>query len=78
MANRLGAQCLRMPIDRRRYRYTQAMGMDMLKRWLARRALNRIMRPDPEYRSKRLAQFSKERQERYWRNVQAALHPDQN
>lgn len=48
----------------------------MLKRYLARKRLERIMRPDPESRERRLAQWSPERQARYWRNVEAALHPD--
>ena len=30
------------------------------------------LRPDPEYRTKRLAQFTPERRERYWANVKAA------
>lgn len=47
----------------------------MLKRWLARRRLERIMRPDHELRARRLAQFSKERRARYWANVDLALHP---
>jgi len=34
------------------------------------------MRPDPEYRERRLAQFTRARKERYWNNVKAALHPD--
>lgn len=29
------------------------------------------LRPDPEYRERRLAQFSPARRERYWRNVEA-------
>lgn len=41
----------------------------MLKRYLARKRLERIMRPDPEYRAKRLAQFTPERRARYWQNV---------
>lgn len=43
----------------------------MLKRWLIRRRLEALMRPDPEYRERRLAQFSPERRERYWRNISA-------
>lgn len=31
-----------------------------------------VLRPDPEYRERRLAQFSPERRERYWRNVREA------
>jgi hypothetical protein len=33
------------------------------------KALERTMRPDPDYRTRRLSQFTKERRERYWRNV---------
>lgn len=47
----------------------------MLKRWLARRRLERIMRPDPESRERRLAQWPQDRRARYWRNIEAALHP---
>lgn len=50
----------------------------MLKQYLARRALERTMRPNPTYRERMLAQFSRERRERYWRNVEAALHPEGN
>lgn len=45
----------------------------MIKQWLAARRLKKLMRPDPEYRERRLAQFSPERRERYWRNV-ASTH----
>ena len=38
----------------------------------AREALQRTMRPDPEARSRRLAQFTPERRARYWANVEAA------
>lgn len=41
----------------------------MFKQWLIRRKLKASLRPDPEYREKRLAQFTAERRERYWRNV---------
>ena len=40
-----------------------------LRRYLINRRLRKTMRPDPEYRERRLAQFSKERRERYWSNV---------
>lgn len=40
-----------------------------LRRYLALRRLKRSMKPDPSYRERRLAQFSPERRERYWRNV---------
>lgn len=44
----------------------------MLRRWLARYRLSKTMKPDPKYRERRLAQFSPERRERYWRNVRLA------
>ena len=47
-----------------------------IKRHLARRALQRSLRPDPQYRQNMLAQFTAERRERYWANIEAALHPD--
>lgn len=31
--------------------------------------LRATMRPDPDYRDRRLAQYSTERRDRYWRNV---------
>ena len=40
-----------------------------LRRYLALRRLKRSMKPNPQYRERRLAQFSPERQARYWRNV---------
>jgi hypothetical protein len=40
-----------------------------IKRLLARRALERTMRPDPEHRTLRLSQFNRARQMRYWQNV---------
>ena len=43
----------------------------MLKRYLINRRLKATMKPDPEYRERRLAQFSKERQMRYHLNVSA-------
>ena len=46
----------------------------MIRKWLARRALERTLRPDPAYRQARLAQFTAERRARYWANVDAALH----
>lgn len=39
------------------------------KQWLAVKRLQKMMRPDPQYRERRLAQFSSERRERYWKNV---------
>lgn len=47
-----------------------------IKRLKARRALERSLRPDPQYRQNMLAQFTAERRARYWANVNAALHPD--
>lgn len=44
--------------------------MNIIKRALIRRRLEKTMKPDPEYRAKRLAQFSPERRERYERNVE--------
>lgn len=41
------------------------------RRLMARRRLDRSLRPDPEYRERRLAQFTPERRARYWRNVTA-------
>lgn len=43
--------------------------LNFCKRWLAVRRLKKTLRPDPQYRERRLSQYSKERQERYWRNV---------
>lgn len=40
-----------------------------LRRALIRRRLRATMRPDPEYREHRLAQFTPQRRERYWHNV---------
>lgn len=50
--------------------------MKCIKRYLARRALQRSLRPDPTYRENMLVQFTAERRARYWANVEAALHPD--
>lgn len=43
--------------------------MHWFRRLLIRRRLARLMKPNPEYRARRLAQFGPERRERYWRNV---------
>lgn len=43
--------------------------MAWLRRLLIMRRLRATMRPDPEYRERRLAQFDQARRERYWRNV---------
>lgn len=42
----------------------------MIKQWLAARKLKKLLRPDPEYRERRLAQFSPERRARYFANVE--------
>jgi hypothetical protein len=44
--------------------------MGALRKWLIRRRLARTMRPDPDYRARRLAQFSTDRRARYFRNVE--------
>lgn len=41
----------------------------MLK-FLANRRLAKTLRPDPEYRARRLAQFDSARRERYARNIE--------
>ena len=43
--------------------------MTWLKRILARRRLPKTLKPDPAYRSRRLAQFSPERRARYFANI---------
>lgn len=43
--------------------------MNPIRRALIRRRLKRSMRPDPDFRERRLAQFTPERRARYWRNV---------
>ena len=40
-----------------------------IRRRLAVKRLRASMRPDPDYRERRLAQLSRERRERYWQNV---------
>lgn len=47
-----------------------ADAVNPLKRILARRRLKRSLKPDPAYRARKLAQFSPERRDRYWRNVE--------
>lgn len=42
---------------------------ECIRKQLIRRRLLKTMRPDPEYRVRRLAQLSPERRARYWRNV---------
>lgn len=41
-----------------------------IRRALIRRRLNRLMKPDPAYRTRRLAQFTPERRLRYLSNVE--------
>lgn len=43
-----------------------------LIRYFANRRLAKTLRPDPEYRANRLAQFDRERRERYLRNISEA------
>ena len=43
--------------------------LNLFKRKLACRKLRKLMRPDPDYRERRLAQFTAERRARYWENV---------
>lgn len=43
--------------------------MNPLKHFLAVRRLKRSMKPDPQYRDRRLAQFSEERRNRYRDNA---------
>lgn len=42
-----------------------------IRKWAVRRKLAKTMKPAPQYRERRLAQFSDERKARYWRNVRA-------
>lgn len=41
----------------------------LFRKLLVRRKLAKTMKPRPEYRERRLAQFSPERRERYFENV---------
>lgn len=43
--------------------------MRWLTRFMARRRLERSLKPDPQYRQRRLAQFSPERRQRYFDNI---------
>jgi len=47
-----------------------------IKRHLARRALARSLRPDPQYRANMLAQFSTKRRARYEHNIKLAMEPE--
>lgn len=42
-----------------------------IRKWAVRRKLAKTMKPDPQYRERRLAQFDEARKARYWRNVRA-------
>jgi hypothetical protein len=44
----------------------------MIRRLLTLYRLKRTMKPDPDYRDRRLRQFSPERRERYFENVRRA------
>ncbi len=39
---------------------------------LFRRKVKIPLRPDPDFRTRRLAQFTPERRERYWENIRKA------
>lgn len=43
--------------------------LQRFKAWRANKRLEQTLRPDPDYRTRRLAQFTPERRERYWSNV---------
>lgn len=43
--------------------------MKFIRRWIARRRLERSLKPCPELRERRLRQMSPERAERYRRNA---------
>lgn len=43
--------------------------MGLFTRLMARRRLERSLKPDPQYRERRLAQFDEARRQRYWNNV---------
>jgi hypothetical protein len=42
--------------------------MNLIPR-LFRKRSRIVLHPDPDYRARRLAQFTPERRQRYWRNV---------
>jgi hypothetical protein len=44
----------------------------MIRRLITLYRLKRTMKPDPDYRDRRLRQFSPERRERYFENVRRA------
>lgn len=43
--------------------------LSFYRKWAVNKRLQKTMRPDPDYRERRLAQFTPERRERYWSNV---------
>jgi hypothetical protein len=43
--------------------------MKTIRKWLARRRLEKLMKPNPELRWRRLAQMRGERKVRYLRNI---------
>ena len=43
--------------------------LSMIKRHMARKRLEKTMRPDPAYRERRLSQFTPERRARYLENA---------
>lgn len=44
--------------------------MNPIRKFLIRRRLERLLKPDPAYRDHRLAQFTPERRARYQRNAE--------
>lgn len=44
----------------------------LIRAKLARKRLNATLRPDPDFRERRLAQFSTERRQRYFDNIKKA------
>lgn len=46
------------------------VAMNLIRKLLVRRRLAKMLKPDPAYRARRLAQFTPERRERYERNVE--------
>ena len=46
--------------------------LNFYRKWAVNKRLQQTMRPDPDYRERRLAQFTPERRERYLQNVAKA------
>jgi len=44
----------------------------MTLKYFLNKRLSKTLRPDPEYRANRLAQFTRERRERYLENIREA------